>query len=164
MTNKLHRSQDEATILYHAFMMLVYFMCIFGAILSDVWFGKFVTIVSLSIVYTIGGVILSLGAIPTLNISAEISMYIGLLLIAIGSGGIKPCVSAFGGDQFKLPEQTAQMATYFSLFYFAINSGSLFSMFITPILRADVHCFGDPDCYSLAFGVPAILMIVSTGK
>lgn len=86
---------------------------------------------------------------------------LGLALIALGSGGIKPCVSAFGGDQFKLPEQTKQVATFFSLFYFAINSGSLISTSITPILRQDVKCFDDDDCYSLAFGVPGVLMCVS---
>lgn len=89
---------------------------------------------------------------------------LGLALVALGSGGIKPCVAAFGGDQFKMPEQAAQMATFFSIFYFAINSGSLISTTITPILRADVHCFGDNDCFSLAFGVPGMLMIVSIGK
>lgn len=86
---------------------------------------------------------------------------IGLVLIAIGSGGIKPCVAAFGGDQFKLPEQAKQIATYFSLFYFSINAGSMISTFVTPILRSDVHCFDEQDCYSLAFGVPAILMLTS---
>lgn len=86
---------------------------------------------------------------------------IGLALIAIGTGGIKPCVSAFGGDQFKLPEQTKDLATFFSLFYFAINAGSMLSTFVTPILREDVHCFGDKDCFSLAFGVPSILMLLS---
>ena len=60
---------------------------------------------------------------------------IGLLLIAIGTGGIKPCVSAFGGDQFKLPEQERQLQTFFSVFYFSINAGSLISTFITPIFR-----------------------------
>lgn len=87
----------------------------------------------------------------------------GLALVALGSGGIKPCVAAFGGDQFKMPEQAAQMATFFSIFYFAINSGSLISTTITPILRHDVNCFGDDDCFPLAFGVPGMLMIVSIG-
>ncbi|XP_045458412.1 peptide transporter family 1-like [Melitaea cinxia] len=86
---------------------------------------------------------------------------LALLLIAFGTGGIKPCVSAFGGDQFKLPEQEKYLGYFFSLFYFSINAGSLISTFLTPILRADVHCFGDNDCYSLAFGVPGILMIIS---
>lgn len=86
---------------------------------------------------------------------------VGLLLIAVGTGGIKPCVSAFGGDQFKLPEQRAELAKFFSLFYFAINAGSMISTTVTPMLRADVYCFGENDCYSLAFGVPAVLMMFS---
>ena len=86
---------------------------------------------------------------------------IGLLLIGLGSGGIKPCVAAFGGDQFKIPEQAKQLATFFSFFYFSINAGSLISTSLTPILREDVHCFGDLDCFSLAFGVPGVLMVVS---
>ena len=40
--------------------------------------------------------------------SSEFSL-IGLALIALGTGGIKPCVAAFGGDQFKLPEQERQL-------------------------------------------------------
>ncbi len=86
---------------------------------------------------------------------------LGLGLIALGTGGIKPCVSAFGGDQFKLPEQEEQLKSFFSVFYFAINAGSVLSTFITPTLRQDVHCFGEDTCYSLAFGVPACLMLVS---
>lgn len=86
---------------------------------------------------------------------------IGLVFIALGSGGIKPCVAAFGGDQFKLPEQAKQIATFFSLFYFSINAGSMISTFVTPILRSDVHCFDNQDCYPLAFGVPAVLMVAS---
>lgn len=42
-----------------------------------------------------------------------------------------------------------------------VNSGSFVSTAITPILREDVKCFDKDDCYSLAFGVPAILMAVS---
>jgi solute carrier family 15 (oligopeptide transporter), member 1 len=88
---------------------------------------------------------------------------IGLLLIAIGSGGIKPCVSAFGGDQFKLPEQIKQLAVFFSVFYFSINLGSFISTSVTPILR-DVRCLGEDNCFALAFGVPAILMVISIRK
>lgn len=89
---------------------------------------------------------------------------LGLVLIALGSGGIKPCVSAFGGDQFVLPQQELQLAMFFSMFYFSINAGSLISTTVTPILREKVHCFDEESCYSLAFGVPGILMIVSIGK
>ncbi|XP_031637999.1 solute carrier family 15 member 2-like [Contarinia nasturtii] len=158
---KLGFTENDATVLYHAFVTLVYFTCIIGAVLSDVWLGKFKTILYLSILYVIGSTIVALGAIPAIAISPIVALYIGLTLITIGSGGIKPCVGPFGGDQFKLPEQTAQMATYFSMFYFAFDSGAFISTLITPILRSDVHCFGENDCYSLAFGVPVLLMIIS---
>ena len=88
--------------------------------------------------------------------------FFGLALIALGTGGIKPCVSAFGGDQFKLPEQERQLQSFFTVFYFSINAGSFISTIVTPILREDVECFGDTTCYSLAFGVPAALMAVAT--
>lgn len=107
---------------------------------------------------------IAIGAVPTLGLPASVMTVIGLLLIAIGTGGIKPCVSAFGGDQFKLPQQARHLETFFSLFYFAINAGSLISTSLTPVLREDVHCFGNNDCYSLAFGVPGALMIVAIGK
>ena len=93
----------------------------------------------------------------------ELTM-VGLFLIAVGTGGIKPCVSAFGGDQFVLPQQTRYLALFFSLFYFAINFGSLFSTFLTPIFRKDIACFGQSTCYSLAFFVPCVLMILSLGN
>uniref|UniRef100_A0A1B0DQS9 Oligopeptide transporter n=1 Tax=Phlebotomus papatasi TaxID=29031 RepID=A0A1B0DQS9_PHLPP len=114
-----------------------------------------------SIVYAFGSTMMSIGAIPTLNINATAMTIVGLFLIAIGSGGIKPCVTALGADQFKLPEQLKAMATYFSLFYFAINTGSMISTLVTPILRQDVQCFDEDTCFSLAFGVPAILMVTS---
>ena len=89
--------------------------------------------------------------------------FIGLALIGLGTGGIKPCVSSFGGEQFKVPEQSGHIATFFSIFYASINAGSLISTLLTPILRADFQCFGEDSCYPLAFGVPAILMVVAIG-
>jgi solute carrier family 15 (oligopeptide transporter), member 1 len=81
-------------------------------------------------------------------------------LIAFGSGGIKPCVAAFGGEQFKMPQQAKQLALFFSAFYFAINFGSFISTSVTPILR-ERHCFGMDDCFPLGFGLPAVLMAIS---
>lgn len=86
---------------------------------------------------------------------------LGLLIIAIGTGGIKSSVSSFGGDQFVLPEQALQLQQFFSVFYFSINAGSMVSTVLTPILRNDVQCFGQETCFPLAFGVPAVLMITS---
>ncbi|OWA50573.1 Solute carrier family 15 member 2 [Hypsibius exemplaris] len=153
-------SEDSTTFYYHFFSMLCYFFPIFGAWIADGAIGKFKTIFSLSVVYIIGLVVLTLSAIPDLHFHAIAGTLSGLLLIAIGTGGIKPCVAAYGADQFK-PGQEAQRETFFSYFYFCINAGSLISTFVTPLLRSDVHCFGAKTCYSLAFGVPAALMAVA---
>ncbi|KAH8342849.1 hypothetical protein KR059_000884, partial [Drosophila kikkawai] len=161
LSRVLGYSDDLATVVFHIFTMFVYFLCVFGAIISDSWLGKFKTILYLSMVYICGSVLLTLGAIGPLNLPVETFTMLGLALIALGSGGIKPCVSAFGGDQFKVPEQVKQITSFFSLFYFSINAGSLISTTVTPILREDVSCFDDINCYPLAFGVPAVLMIVS---
>ncbi|KAB1283564.1 Solute carrier family 15 member 2 [Camelus dromedarius] len=119
------------------------------------------TIIYLSLVYVLGHVIKSMGALPILGgpvVHTVLSM-IGLSLIALGTGGIKPCVAAFGGDQFE--EKHAEERTrYFSVFYLSINAGSLISTFVTPMLRGDIQCFGK-DCYALAFGVPGLLMVIA---
>ncbi|NXE89918.1 S15A1 protein, partial [Menura novaehollandiae] len=168
----LHWDDNLSTAIYHTFVALCYLTPILGAIIADSWLGKFKTIVYLSIVYTIGQAVLSVGSINDLtdhnwdgspdNVSLHIALsMIGLILIAFGTGGIKPCVSAFGGDQFE-PDQEEQRSLFFSLFYVTINSGSFISTVVTPNLRAQecgIHT--KQRCYPLAFGVPAVLMAVS---
>uniref|UniRef100_A0A671NG56 Solute carrier family 15 member 1a n=1 Tax=Sinocyclocheilus anshuiensis TaxID=1608454 RepID=A0A671NG56_9TELE len=142
---------DLSTSIYHTFVALCYLSPILGAIIADSWLGKFKTIVYLSIVYTIGQVIMAISAVHDITDTNRD----GLILIALGTGGIKPCVVAFGGDQFE-EHQEKQRSTFFSIFYLFINAGSLLSTLITPILRG--------VCFPLAFGVPAALMVVALSK
>lgn len=159
LSDMLKYSESTAVVIYHVFIFFVYFSPVLGAILSDSWLGKYRTIFYVSIIYAIGQLLLSASAAPTFGLPARELSIVALLLIALGTGGIKPCVSAFGGDQFILPQQERQLALFFSLFYFSINTGSLISTLLTPVIR-DTECFGD-ECFSLAFLIPAILMIVS---
>uniref|UniRef100_A0A4W4HGX8 Solute carrier family 15 member 1 n=1 Tax=Electrophorus electricus TaxID=8005 RepID=A0A4W4HGX8_ELEEL len=168
----LQWDDDLATTIYHTFVALCYLTPILGAIVADSWLGKFKTIVYLSVVYTIGQAILAVSAIhditdldhngkpDSMAFHVALSM-VGLSLIALGTGGIKPCVSAFGGDQFE-DQQEKQRSTFFSIFYISINAGSLLSTLITPILRAqECGINSQQKCYPLAFGVPAVLMAVA---
>uniref|UniRef100_A0AAY4BV38 Solute carrier family 15 member 2 n=1 Tax=Denticeps clupeoides TaxID=299321 RepID=A0AAY4BV38_9TELE len=157
----LHWDKNLSTAVYHAFSSLCYFTPVLGALIADSWLGKFWTITYLSILYVIGHVVKSVGAIPDVGDSTvhTVLSMLGLILIAFGTGGIKPCVAAFGGDQFE-EEHTEERRKFFSIFYMSINAGSVLSTVITPILRGDVQCFGG-DCYALAFGVPAALMVVA---
>ncbi|XP_071484620.1 solute carrier family 15 member 2-like [Diadema antillarum] len=160
-TNILLLGDNTATAIYHSFNMLCYFSPIFGAMIADGWLGKYRTIVYIAQIYMIGNAVMCFTALPPQTTGSP-ELYgpmIGLILIGLGTGGIKPCVSAFGGDQFNA-DQERDIQRFFSIFYFSINCGSLLSTFLTPILRHDVQCFGN-DCYTLAFGVPAALMAVA---
>ncbi|XP_073425642.1 solute carrier family 15 member 1 [Dendrobates tinctorius] len=168
----LRWDDNLATVVYHTFVAVCYLTPILGAIIADSWLGKFKTIVYLSIVYAVGQVIMSVSAIhdltdgnrdgtpDSIDVHVALSM-IGLILIALGTGGIKPCVAAFGGDQFE-ESQEKQRSRFFSIFYLSINAGSLLSTIITPILRGqECGIHSQQKCYPLAFGVPAALMVVA---
>ena len=84
----------KAEAWYHTFVSALYFLPIFGAILADAVFGKFRVVFWLSIVYCFGHVTLALMGSPVAHaIEPRYLLAIGLLMIAMGAGGIKPCVS-----------------------------------------------------------------------
>src|SRR5690606_15951878 len=84
-------SEKEATQWFHLFVWGVYLTPLAGAILADRWLGKYRTIILLSLVYCAGHLALAID-------TTRIGLLAGLTLIAIGSGGIKGCVSAHVGD------------------------------------------------------------------
>ncbi|KAI1732157.1 POT family domain-containing protein [Ditylenchus destructor] len=142
-------------------LVLCYLTPLLGSIIADGYIGKFRTIFILSIVYAFGQIWLALAS--TLRPGSPFHPYVdiaGLVIIALGTGGIKPCVASFGGDQFE-PHQDKMLSLFFSVFYFSINAGSMISTFVSPIFRAQ-SCLDQDSCYPLAFGVPAILMVVAT--
>ncbi|MDH5698688.1 MAG: POT family MFS transporter [Nitrospirota bacterium] len=139
--------EAEARSYFHLFASAVYFFPFLGAILADAFLGKYKTIILLSLVYCGGHVVLALD-------HTRIGLLVGLTLIAIGSGGIKPCVSANLGDQFGLANGHL-LTKAFAWFYFAINVGAFGSVMLTPWL---LEHYGP----GLAFGVPGILMFLAT--
>ncbi|XP_050436407.1 peptide transporter family 2-like [Adelges cooleyi] len=161
LTKILMYTGDESTIIYHSFVFVSYFMPVFGAILADTYWGKYKTIVLLSLVYVLGNVALTASSILDTLLSQRCIALFGLLLISTGTGGIKPCVYSFGGDQFVLPKQQRIFQQYSTRFVLAINIGALISSYLTPEFRVKFHCFGRNSCYPLSFGVPALLMITA---
>lgn len=139
--------EEEAKGWFHLFVSAVYFLPILGALISDGLLGKYRTIIALSIVYCFGHFVLAID-------HTRLGLAIGLALIAIGSGGIKPCVSAHVGDQFG-PSNQHLLSKVFGWFYFSINLGAFLSMLATPWLMAT---YGP----SVAFAVPGVLMLFAT--
>ncbi len=140
-------SEADATAYYHWFGTAVYFTPVAGALLADVFLGKYRTIVSLSIVYCLGHLALAMNDTLT-------GLALGLGLISLGSGGIKPCVSAHVGDQFGATNASLLPRIY-SYFYFSINLGAFVSTLLTPLLLEHIG----PHA---AFGLPGALMILAT--
>lgn len=154
ITGVLMQTRDQATNVIHLFGFANYFMPLIGAWVSDRFWGRYHTILWISFSYCLGhGVLATSDLITTLDGKA-LALYTGLGLIAFGSGGIKPCVSAFMGDQFK-PEQRHLLQKAYAAFYWSINLGSFFSFLIIPFIRKQ---WG----YSWAFGVPGIFMAIAT--
>jgi len=167
--NEAFMTNEDAKSYYHLFVASAYFFPVLGAILSDVWWGKYLTILSLSLVYCLGHAALAVD-------DTRIGLFTGLALIAIGAGGIKPCVSAHVGDQFG-KSNAHLLERVYGWFYFSINFGSFFSTILTPWLLQEcpqwlIKKFGivSPDVVAkiehlgphLAFGVPGLLMLIAT--
>lgn len=139
--------EADATSIYHLFAGACYLFPLLGAFLADRIWGKYKTILYLSLVYCAGHAVLAIW-------ETKMGLYGGLALIALGSGGIKPCVSAHVGDQFRA-DQSHLLKKVYELFYFMINFGSFFSTLVTPWTLKE---FGP----SVAFGIPGVLMFIAT--
>ncbi len=140
-------SKEDATFWYHLFVSAVYVTPILGALLADWLWGKYRTIITLSVVYCLGHLALAIDETRT-------GLFLGLGLIALGSGGIKGCVSAHVGDQFGATN-AGLLPRIYSWFYFAINLGSFAAfLIIPPLLKSQGPHW--------AFGIPGILMAVAT--
>jgi POT family proton-dependent oligopeptide transporter len=128
-TDAVAEAEARSTEIVHLFVAGTYAFPLLGAIISDRLWGKYNTIFWISLIYCAGHAVLAvagrLGVMQQYD-AAEWSMYLGLGLIAVGAGGIKPCVSANVGDQFTA--SNAHLVTkVFQIFYFIINYGSFFS-------------------------------------
>ena len=168
--------ETTSTVIYHGFVVLSYLFPLVGGFMADSYWGKYRTILVMSSAYFVGSLVNCVAAInfegnssdsDAANSNSEdnfrtvnaIICIIGLIIMACGTGGIKPCVSALGADQFET-DDTKNKTLFFDLFYWAISCGAVISTFITPIFR-QMTCgsLGTEDsCYFIAFLIPAGFM------
>ena len=145
--NLANLDQERALEYKHYFKAAAYFAPLIGSLISDLFWGKFKTIIIFSIVYCVGFLAITLD-------QTYLGTIIGLALIATGTGIIKPCVSANVGDQFGHTNQHLITKAY-NIFYWAINVGAFFSLAISPWVY---------DKYGVkpAFAIPGVFMILAT--
>jgi POT family proton-dependent oligopeptide transporter len=141
-------AEAKSNELNHLFVVFAYFMPLIGGIMADWFFGKYKVIFYVSILYAFGNIVLAMS-------THDLNFFkVGLIIIAVAAGGIKSCVSANVGDQFDKSNQHLLDKVY-GWFYFSINSGSVLSTLLIPVIY---HKYGA----EWAFGIPSVLMSIAT--
>ncbi len=149
LQNQLAMGEDGAKERVHLFYAAVYYLPLLGGWLADKYFGRYRTILFLSLFYCLGH-----GALALFE-GKLWGVYTGLALIAVGAGGIKPCVSAFVADQFTSLDERG-LAKVYGIFYWAVNLGAALAFAIIPAV-ADNPNLG----FRWAFGIPGIFMAIA---
>ncbi|KAJ0088080.1 hypothetical protein Patl1_31699 [Pistacia atlantica] len=82
--------------------------------------------------------------------------FTALYLIALGTGGIKPCVSSFGADQFDETDdvERKKKSSFFNWFYLSINIGALIASSVLVWIQMNVG-------WGWGFGIPAAAMAIA---
>src|SRR6185295_6227173 len=160
MSKDLGFGDGVATARYHFFTAAVYYMPLLGGFLADRFFGRYRIILWVSFLYLAGHATLAVWDGPW-------GLLAGCALIALGAGGIKPCVSAFVGDQFT-KDQKSLLERAYGWFYFAINVGALIGQPLIPFLKdlSELDKAGHASltrhqATQLAFGVPGLAMALA---
>ncbi|KAM3373494.1 hypothetical protein ACQJBY_020119 [Aegilops geniculata] len=160
LTSVLHESNIDAARNVSTWIGTTFFTPLVGAFLADTYWGRYKTIVIFLSIYTVGMLVLTFSAIlPSLMQSSNhheihrVAVYAGLYLTALGNGGIKPCTSAFGADQFDMadPAERVKKGSFFNWYFFSINVGSLLSTTVIVWVQDNVG-------WGIGFAVPMILM------
>ncbi|WJX31347.1 hypothetical protein P8452_19783 [Trifolium repens] len=166
---RLHQHSATASKNVSNWSGTCYITPLIGAFVADSYLGRYWTIASFSIIYVIGMTLLTLSASvsgikPTCqgkeNCHAtdlqSVVCFIALYLIALGTGGIKPCVSSYGADQFDDDDENEKKhkSSFFNWFYFSINIGALIASSLLVWIQDNVG-------WGWGFGIPAVAMAIA---
>lgn len=170
LVTQMHQSIPDAATHVTDWIGAAYVLTLVGAFIADAYLGRFLTIIVFSLIYFCGMVMLTISAkldslrpplclkrpCPPASDKQTAFLYTALGLIAIGTGGIKPCVSSFGADQFDEEDEREVVKKYafFNWFFFAINMGALLGITVLVYVQQEKG-------FAWGFGIPTITMFVS---
>ncbi|MBA0738343.1 hypothetical protein Gogos_011715, partial [Gossypium gossypioides] len=172
LTGPLGESTAAAAAQVNAWSGAASLLPLLGAFIADSFLGRYRTIILASLLYILGLGLLSLSAaLPSVSNSGDRStdniilsssaqfqvtlFFFSLYLVAFGQGGHKPCVQAFGADQFDRqdPEECKAQSSFFNWWYFGICAGTFITLWILTYIQDNLS-------WTLGFGIPAIVMVV----
>ncbi|XP_019186891.1 PREDICTED: protein NRT1/ PTR FAMILY 8.4-like [Ipomoea nil] len=170
LTKYLHEGNASAATNITTWAGTCYLTPLIGAFLADAYWGRYWTIAAFSTIYFIGMCTLTLSAsvpalrpagcegsvCPSATPAQNAVFFLGLYLIALGTGGIKPCVSSFGADQFDDtdPSERPKKGSFFNWYYFSINIGALASSTIIVWIQENAG-------WGIGFGIPTLFMAIA---
>ncbi|GLJ38921.1 hypothetical protein SUGI_0793420 [Cryptomeria japonica] len=173
LTTVLHQGNATAAKNVTTWSGTCYLTALLGAVLADAYWGRYWTIAVFSSIYFVGMATLTVSAsvsalqpssctgdvCPTATTLQYAVFFLGLYLIALGTGGIKPCVSSFGADQFddSNPTERKKKGSFFNWFYFSVNVGALVSSSILVWVQDNVG-------WGWGFGIPTVFMALAIGS
>lgn len=156
--------EDNASFIMTWFIAACYIAPLFGGVIADRFLGRYKTILYFSGPYILGHIILGTWESPT-------ALFTAMVLLAFGSGSIKPNTSTLMGAMYEEQKKEALLTEAFSYFYAAINIGSAVSTLGLPWLRDHIAAAGvasgmSHDAalsrgYAVALMVPAALMALA---
>ncbi|NBV79062.1 MAG: MFS transporter [Verrucomicrobia bacterium] len=124
-------SQQQASSVYGNYVMSSYMLCILGGFIADNFIGARRAVLIGGFIITTGHYTLALNSVPT--------FYLGLILIAVGTGLLKPSISTLVGGLYHRGD--ARRDAGFSLFYMGINIGAFAAPLVTGWLAQSAEDF-----------------------
>ncbi|WVZ52615.1 hypothetical protein U9M48_003658 [Paspalum notatum var. saurae] len=162
LTGVIHESNVDAATTVSTWIGTSFLTPLIGAFLADTFLGRYWTVLVFLSVYTTGMATVTASAFLPLLMGSSYDhgvhravAYLGLYLVALGNGGIKPCVSALGADQFDAADRVERVAkgSYFNWYYFSVNIGSLLSATVVVWVQDNIG-------WGLGFAIPTVLMVL----
>ncbi|GMI90553.1 hypothetical protein like AT1G22540 [Hibiscus trionum] len=155
LTGPLGQSTAAAAAQVNAWSGAASLLPLLGAFVADSFLGRFRTIIIASLLYVLGLGLLTLSAALPSHRFQSILFFFSLYLVAFGQGGHKPCVQAFGADQFdgQAKEECKAQSSFFNWWYFGISAGTFVTFWVLTYIQDNLS-------WVLGFGIPAFLMVV----
>lgn len=138
-------SAENAGALFGTYAMLLYITPILGGIIADKLTGYRWAVI-------IGAIIMTLGH-ASMALETELSLYVGLALLVIGTGFFKPNITSIISEMYKGNEEKKDGA--YTIFYMGVNAGAFFGMMLCGYLAEKIG-------WSYGFGLAGIFMFLGT--
>ncbi|KAF7107090.1 hypothetical protein CFC21_107770 [Triticum aestivum] len=172
LTGPLAESTAAAAAAINAWSGVAMMLPLLVACVADAWLGRFRTIVLASILFVVSlGMLTMSSALPAfhsdgcssftaLSLACSPSpvqvtiFYVSLYMVALAEAGHKPCVQAFGADQFDQhhPKESVSRSSFFNWWFLGMCSGTAATTMVSSYIQDNIG-------WGLGFGIPCLVMV-----